>query len=76
MRAMMRKLRVPVVFCAVVAGVWMLGSVKAELDGPYAPTTQVDPAIVQRAVIAEQQAAAAERNNPIARPAPRPTYRG
>jgi hypothetical protein len=60
MKAMIRRLRAMGVICAVVAGVWTLGAVKADLDGPFKPTTQVDPIYVQRARLAEERAAAAE----------------
>jgi hypothetical protein len=47
-----RKLLVPGVFGAVIAGVWTLGALKAELDSPLQNRFQVDPAIVQRALLA------------------------
>lgn len=47
-----RKLLVPGVFGTVIAGVWTLGALKADLDGPSPNLYRVDPSIVQRAVLA------------------------
>ncbi len=49
-----RKLLVPGVFGAVIAGIWTLGAVKADLDGPTPSSYRVDPTIVQRAMLLEE----------------------
>ena len=79
MRATMRRLRVMGVICAVVAGVWTLGHVKADLDRPFKPSTQVDPIYVQRARLAEERAnaeAQAARTVPQSPMTPQTMYRG
>jgi hypothetical protein len=53
MRDRIRKLYVVGVLLGAVAGVWTLGAVKAELDGPSGASLQVDPAIVRAAVLAD-----------------------
>jgi hypothetical protein len=47
-----RKLLVTGVFSAVIGGVWTLGALKAELDRPSSSEIRVDPAIIQRALLA------------------------
>lgn len=54
-----RKIVVAAVFGTVIAGVWTLGAVKADLDSPLPLRTRVDPAIVQRAMLASQAATTA-----------------
>ena len=73
MRDGMRKLRVVGVFFGAVAGVWTLGAVKADLDGPSNAGMQVDPAIVRAAILADPseeaetpQAHASRQNHLIA----------
>ena len=53
MRDGIRKLFILGVFCATVAGVWTLGAVKADLDGPAKLEMQVDPSIVRAALLAD-----------------------
>jgi hypothetical protein len=54
MRDTIKRIAVPCLFCALVAGVWTVGSIKAELDLPPEPSMRVDPDIVRRALLAEK----------------------
>ncbi len=56
MRDSIRKLLVPGLFLSVVAGVWALGAVKADLDLPTRCDFRVDPAIVRAALLADPSA--------------------
>jgi hypothetical protein len=53
MRDGIRKIFVVGVFFTSVAGVWTLGAVKADLDGPSNANMKVDPAIVRAALLAD-----------------------
>ena len=53
MRDGIRKTLVVGVFFGAVAGVWTLGAVKADLDGPSGAGIRVDPAIVRAALLAD-----------------------
>jgi hypothetical protein len=53
MRDHIRKIFVLGVFFVAVAGVWTLGAVKADLDGPSNLNLRVDPAIVRAALLAD-----------------------
>ena len=53
MRDGIRKILVVGVFFCAVAGVWTLGAVKADLDGPSGTNMQVDPDIVRAALLAD-----------------------
>jgi hypothetical protein len=53
MRDSIRKIFVLGVFFSAVAGVWTLGAVKANLDGPSDAKLRVDPAIVRAALLAD-----------------------
>ena len=72
MRDGIRKIFVLGVFFVAVAGVWTLGAVKADLDGPQKLNLRVDPAIVRAALLADpsvdpntvEGAAVSEANGP------------
>jgi hypothetical protein len=53
MRDSIRRIFVPGLFCSVIAAVWTLGAVKADLDGPSDAKLRVDPAIVRAAMMAD-----------------------
>jgi hypothetical protein len=53
MRDGIRKIFVLGVFFVAVAGLWTLGAVKADLDGPQTLHMRVDPAIVRAALLAD-----------------------
>ena len=53
MRDGIRKIFVLGVFFVAVAGVWTLGAVKADLDGPSNLDLRVDPALVRSALLAD-----------------------
>ena len=74
MRDHIRKIFVLGVFFVAVAGVWTLGAVKADLDGPSNLNLRVDPAMVRAALLADPSVDPATVEGTFVSEAPLPTY--